>query len=217
MHHVARAPGQKANFIVRFHATASVQLQMGEHGCAGDVKPVEFPGHPGARFVQVYRLGSLNQVFLEGCVDRRNLLGDLDAGFHHRPVAGRLLIQVCHDLAGALHRNVMVLVEVHPLRLDRRAILHRLADFRRKLHLVHLSAVRAAFDPGAVFDNFHPYRRDVKHLSPLVVTHRHVFQRSLTSPTADHPVCPNVIGMCHGLERVSWMPRLGLASCSSSS
>jgi hypothetical protein len=57
------------------------------------------------------------------------------------------------------------------LRFDLWSILHRPNDFRRKLGLVQLPAVRAVFALGAVFGNFYLYRRDVKPLPSVVVVH----------------------------------------------
>ncbi len=100
----------------------------------------------------------------------------------------------------------MVLVEVDHLRPDLWPIPQRLIDTCRKLGPVHLLAAWTALDLGTMPGDFHPYRREVKHLPPFIVTHGHVFQRGLASLAALHPVHLDVIRVFHGPEGVPWMP-----------
>jgi hypothetical protein len=138
VHHLACALGQNANGIVRQRAPLVMHFQMGERLGAGYMHPAQLAFHSPAGLIQVHHFFRPDQVLSNLLIDRRDRLGYLLAALDQRAFTEWAVVQLAQDLAGALQRNVMVLVEVHRLSFDLRPILHRLGHPSRKFGLVHL-------------------------------------------------------------------------------
>lgn len=206
---IARASGQDATFIMRLHPSPRMHFQIGERGSTGTLNPGHVLGHAHPCLVQVSRFGSLYQRCFDLCMERSNRRCYLLDGFHHCPLPNRLPIQVGDDLARALDRNVMNLVEGDHLRLERRPILHPLRHVFGKGSFVHFSTPGAGFDFCTMFGDFHAHRRDVKDLSPFITAHRRFFQGSMALLTTAHPMNLDMVWMRHEFQGMSRMSRLG--------
>lgn len=76
-----------------------------------------------------------------------------------------MTIELFKHIAGPLHGNVLLMVQVRHLGLRFRAVLHRLIHFFRKLGARLFPTTRAMLDLRLMFRHFHSHFRQVKHLA----------------------------------------------------
>jgi hypothetical protein len=156
----------------------------------------------------MHRFGRVHQVGLNGSRDRRYLFRYVRRGRHHRAVGDAVLIQVGDDLARPVDGNMVVLVEVDQLRLQRRAVLHRLGDVGGKGAGVQGATLGAALDLSLMLGDFHPHRWNVEDLPALVALTGHCAQRPLALGADRHTVLLHMLGLRHGLQGPARMTSL---------
>src|SRR5215467_7887267 len=172
------------------------------------VQPLEPAGHPQAALIKVDHWLRRAQLDLHLLIGRPDCRSHLLGGRHEGALAHRMAVEISEHLTRSFQGDELILVEIHRLSLEGWPVLYWLAHLGRECTLGGLPTARTVLDLGPMLCDFHPHRRQLKHLPSLLVAGGHRLQRGPTVPTTLDGVEVEVVRLGHGVQRmalVAWL------------